>query len=156
QGVNAFRAMLDVGAELAALEAQVSKRVTRHRIGPAAARRSVLLLGGELAGGHNFNVVPERASFTLDRRINPEDDLGGERRRLFAVIERARRRGHRIEVETLQEGRASATSTDGPLARALASSIRDVSGNAVRFELCPGVLETRHYASLGIPALAYG
>ena len=24
------------------------------------------------------------------------------------------------------------------------------------FELCPGVLETRHYSGLGIPSLAYG
>ena len=43
-----------------------------------------------------------------------------------------------------------------PLARALASGIRAVTGRPARFELCPGVLETRHYAALGVPALAYG
>jgi len=31
-----------------------------------------------------------------------------------------------------------------------------VTGKAAPFELCPGVLETRHYAALGIPSLAYG
>src|SRR5262249_10095890 len=140
----------------AALERQVAKRATRHHIAPAAARRSVLLMGGEIAGGHNFNVVPERASFTVDRRINPEEDLDVERRRLMDVVERSRRRGHRSDVEPPGGGRASATRGDGPLARALAASTRDVHGRAARFELCPGVLETRHYAALGIPALAYG
>jgi len=27
---------------------------------------------------------------------------------------------------------------------------------AARFELCPGVLETRHYATLGVPSMSYG
>jgi acetylornithine deacetylase/succinyl-diaminopimelate desuccinylase-like protein len=31
-----------------------------------------------------------------------------------------------------------------------------VEGEPPRFELCPGVLETRWYAQLGIPAFAYG
>jgi len=156
RGVNAFRGMLDVAREFTRLEARVSRRLTKHRVGSAAARRSILLLGGELSGGHNFNVVPDRASFTVDRRTNPEEGLEAERESLLATIDRARRRGHEIDVEVLQEARASATSTGHPLARALAACIRDVTGRAARFELCPGVLETRHYAALGIPALAFG
>jgi acetylornithine deacetylase/succinyl-diaminopimelate desuccinylase-like protein len=141
---------------MAVLERQVSRRRTRFTIRPEAARRSVLLLGGELAGGHNFNVVPERVSFTVDRRINPEEDLEEERKRLFEVVDQVRRRGSKVEVEVLQEGRAAATSAKGKLARALAASIRTATGRTAAFELCPGVLETRHYAAQGIPALAYG
>jgi len=156
RGVNAFRGMLDVAGALAALEGEVRQRASAFRINPDAARRSVLLLGGELTGGHNFNVVPERASFTVDRRTNPEEDFDVERDRLFEVVEQARSRGVKCEVNVLQEGRSSATSARSALARALGSSVRGVTGRAARFELCPGVLETRHYAALGIPALAYG
>jgi acetylornithine deacetylase/succinyl-diaminopimelate desuccinylase-like protein len=113
-------------------------------------------MGGEVAGGHNFNVVPERVSFTVDRRPNPEEDFDTERDALFRVIKKARARGIRCDIEVLQEGRSAATEPDGALGRALASSIRGVTGRSARFELCPGVLETRHYAALGIPALAYG
>jgi acetylornithine deacetylase/succinyl-diaminopimelate desuccinylase-like protein len=116
----------------------------------------VLLLGGEVAGGHSFNVVPALASFTVDRRTNPEEDFDAERQRLFDAIAHPLDRGLRAEVEVLQEGRSSATSARGRLARALVASIRGVTRRAARFELCPGVLETRHYAALGIPALAYG
>ena len=156
RGVNAFRGMLDIASAMGRLADQVAKRRTGFAIDPDAARRSVLLMGGEISGGHNFNVVPDRASFTVDRRINPEEDLETERARLLDVVERARSRGWDVEVEELQRGRSASTSEDEPLARALSASIREVTGRPARFELCPGVLETRHYAALGIPALAYG
>lgn len=155
-GVNAFRRMLDVAGRFAALEAEVSQRRTAHEIEPEAAKRSVLLLGGELEGGHNFNVVPDRVSFTIDRRPNPEEDFDAEREALYRVVEEARASGIECDVELLQEGRSAATDANGELGRALASSIKGVTGKSARFELCPGVLETRHYAALGVPALAYG
>lgn len=156
RGENAFRGMLAVAGMFADLEAKVSRRRTGFSIAPEAARRSVLLLGGELSGGHNFNVVPDQVSFTLDRRPNPEEDFDAEREALFEVIERARERGIRCEADLFQEGRSAATPSDGELGRSLASSIRRVTRRRPRFELCPGVLETRHYAALGIPSLAYG
>lgn len=156
RGVNAFRGMLTVAEMFRALEDEVSTRQTRFAARPEAARRSVLLLGGEMSGGHNFNVVPDRVSFTLDRRTNPDEDFDAERARLLEVVERARAQGVKCDVDVLQEGRSAATDTEGALARALASSIRGVTTRSAPFELCPGVLETRHYAALGIPALAYG
>ena len=156
RGVNAFSGMLEVAGTLAALTAEAASRRTAFNIKPDAARRSVLLLGGELSGGHNFNVVPNRVAFTVDRRTNPEEDFQVERRRLFDVIDQARARGVKCDVEVLQEGISSATDANGELARALGSSIRGVTGRTAPIELCPGVLETRHYAALGIPALAYG
>jgi succinyl-diaminopimelate desuccinylase len=156
RGINAFRGMLDIAQSFAALEAEVSERRTAYAISPEAARRSVLLLGGELSGGHNFNVVPDRVSFSLDRRPNPEEDFDVERARLLDVVRAARDRRVNCDVEIMQEGRSAATPADGALGKALASSIRGVTRGRARFELCPGVLETRHYAALGIPALAYG
>ena len=156
RGVNAFRGALTVGEMFAALDREVSGRRTRYNIQPEAAQRSVLLLGGELTGGRNFNVVPDRVSFTVDRRTNPEEDFEVERQRLFALIDEARAQGIRCTVEVLQEGRSAATDAKGILGRALSSSIRAVTRSTPRFELCPGVLETRHYAALGIPAFAYG
>lgn len=60
--------------------------------------------------------------------------------------------GADVDVEVLQAQPASRTDPDHPAARALA---RCVEGEA-RFELCPGVLDTRWYSQLGIPAFAYG
>jgi succinyl-diaminopimelate desuccinylase len=139
-----------------ALNARISERRTGFTIEPEKARRSILLLGGELSGGHNFNVVPDRVSFTIDRRTNPEEDFEVERAALLEIVEQARARGIDCGVEITQEGRSAFTDADDPLAVALAASIQRVTRKSPRFELCPGVLETRHYAALGIPALGYG
>ncbi|HSJ63928.1 MAG TPA: ArgE/DapE family deacylase [Gemmatimonadaceae bacterium] len=156
RGVNAFLGMLSVANRLAELNGRVSERRTGFDIAPEAAKRSVMLLGGELSGGRNFNVVPDRVSFTVDRRPNPEEDFDLERDALLEVIDQARADGIDCEAEVMQEGRSASTDPSGPLGRALSASIASVTGKPARFELCPGALETRHYAALGIPALAYG
>ena len=48
------------------------------------------------------------------------------------------------------------TEGEAYLARALAESIVDVTGERAAFEPCPGLLEIRFYAERGVPALAYG
>jgi succinyl-diaminopimelate desuccinylase len=121
-----------------------------------ASRRSILLVGGRVDAGTNFNAVPDRCRFTVDRRTNPDEDFDAEKARLLEDIGRASGDSAAIHVETIQEGRSSLTPTDGPLARALSESIRDVTGESASFETCPGLLENRFYAERGVPALAYG
>ena len=121
-----------------------------------ASRDSVLLVGGRVDAGTNFNAVPARCTFTIDRRMNPDEDFEAEKRRLFDELDRARRDGADIAVRTIQEGRPAATSEESALARALADSIDEVTGKPATFEICPGLLEIRFYAEQGVPALAYG
>jgi succinyl-diaminopimelate desuccinylase len=153
---NPFEAMLSVAQRLRELKAEIGSRRTRFAIQPAAARNSILLLGGQCQGGTNFNVVPAGCSFTIDRRTNPEENLAAEKRRLLGILRQFKRTGMDLDVEILQEGQPSAAPEGHELSRALASSIRQVSRKAPRFEMCPGLLETRFYARPGVPALAYG
>jgi succinyl-diaminopimelate desuccinylase len=152
-GVNAFERMLDLAQTLRALKSEVEARITQLPIEPAAARHSILMLGGCATAGANFNVVPAACSFTVDRRLNPEEDFDEERRRLLDAIESS---GVDATVEILQEGRASATPENGAVAGTLARCIRRVTGREPRFEMCPGLLEIRFYAEVGLPAFAFG
>ena len=156
QGVNAFEGMLEVARDLQELKREVETRVTSFAIAPEAARRSILLLGGRTEGGANFNAVPERCSFTVDRRINPEEDFVQEKQRLLDTIESARRRGIDLEVEVFQEGHSCGSDENSALGQALARSIEQITGKPAAFEMCPGLLEIRFYAERGIPAFAYG
>ena len=155
-GRNAFESMLTAAQELMELKAKVHPRKTRCSIRPAAARHSILLLGGQCHGGMNFNAVPAECSFTVDRRTNPEEDLAAEKHRLFKIFRQLKRRGLDLEVELLQQGEPSATLRSNELARALAGAVEHVTRKAPRFEMCPGLLETRFYNRFGVPALAYG
>jgi succinyl-diaminopimelate desuccinylase len=156
QGVNAFERMLVIARELEKLKAEIEQRETAFPVRPRAARRSILMMGGECRGGSNFNVVPESCSFTVDRRINPEEDAATEKRRLLDILDRLRSDGIDHEVEILQEGSSSGLPEEHPLSRTLAQVVESVTGKPPAFEMCPGVLETRFYAGRGIPALAYG
>jgi len=156
EGVNAFEQMIPVAAELKKLKEEVETRTTAYRITPEAARGSILMMGGQAQAGTNFNVVPERFSFTVDRRINPEEDFAVEKQRLLSVFEDARAKGTNVEVKVLQEGATAGTPEDVSLGRTLGHYVREVTGRDARFEMCPGLLETRFYAERGIPAFAYG
>lgn len=156
QGINAFEHMLQVAAALQALKAEVEKHVTGYRIVPAAAAHSILMLGGRVEGGTNFNVVPEACMFTLERRFNPEEDLETEKAKLFTLLEKFRHQGIKLEIEILQEGHSSGIAEDHPIAAAMAETVKAVTGERPAFEMCPGILETRWYARKGIPAFAYG
>jgi succinyl-diaminopimelate desuccinylase len=142
EGINAFERMITVAQALQALKLEVE-----------GAQGSILMLGGRSEGGTNFNVVPDYCSFTVDRRINPDEDLEREKRRMFEVV---RSVGVDLDVEVLQEGRASNVDADDPVGRALARAVETVTGRAPKFEMCPGLLEIRFYAERGIPAFAYG
>ena len=156
EGVNAFEQMLRVCDAVSKLKSDVETRVTSFRIAPEAARRSILMIGGQAESGKNFNVVPDVCSFTIDRRTNPEEDFREEKRRLLAVLDEARASGIDLQVTVLQEGASAGVAEDSPLGTALARNIREVTSREARFEMCPGLLEIRFYAERGIPAFAYG
>lgn len=156
KGENAFERMHRVVERLQELKREVEQRVTALEIGADQARNSILLIGGQSGGGTNFNVVPDRCWFTIDRRINPEENITGEKARILNVLEGCKGDGIRLEWEMLQEGSSASSHQDEPLGKAVAEAVKHVTGEAARFELCPGLLETRFYAARGIPAYAYG
>jgi acetylornithine deacetylase/succinyl-diaminopimelate desuccinylase-like protein len=156
QGANAFERMHRVVERLQELKREVEQRSTRCAVGAEQRRNSILMLGGQSGGGTNFNVVPEECWFTVDRRINPEENLAEEKAKLLGALEECKQMGIPLEWEVLQEGGSAASGKDEALGNALARSVQAVTGEAAGFEMCPGLLETRFYVEAGMPAYAYG
>jgi succinyl-diaminopimelate desuccinylase len=168
RGENAFERMHRVVERLLVLKREVESRTRQYTIGDepdvknghaspdSRGRHSILMVGGQSGGGSNFNVVPERCWFTVDRRINPEESLQTEKARLIGVFEECQREGIPLQWEILQEAPSAATDADANLGQVLRKSVADITGKPPRFEMCPGLLETRFYAAQGIPAYAYG
>jgi acetylornithine deacetylase/succinyl-diaminopimelate desuccinylase-like protein len=93
----------------------------------------------------------------VDRRFNPEEELDEELSRLTGMIEEAAdAAGADVAIKVLQAQPSGSTDQDHPAAQALASCVEAVEGARPTFQLCPGVLDTRWYSQLGIPAFAYG
>jgi len=156
EGINAFEEMLPIANALLELKKEVEERITDYKVMPEAARHSILMMGGQSGGGSNFNLVPGEFSFTLDRRINPEEELETEKQKLVDVLGTIRNEGIDLDYQIFQEGYSSGVREDTPLALSLAKNIESITGNPPEFEMCPGLLEIRFYAQKGIPAFAYG
>jgi succinyl-diaminopimelate desuccinylase len=156
QGANAFERMQRVVEQLQELKREVEQRSTRCAIGAEQRRNSILMLGGQSGGGTNFNVVPEECWFTVDRRINPEENLAEEKARLLGALEECKQMEIPLEWEVFQEGGSAVSGEGEALGKTLSRSVQSVTGEAACFEMCPGLLETRFYAAAGMPAYAYG
>jgi acetylornithine deacetylase/succinyl-diaminopimelate desuccinylase-like protein len=156
-GVNAFERMIAVARPLTELAHRLVEERTAFPLPDDDARGSMLVVGGAAGAGANFNVVPGSAWFSVDRRFNPEEDLDEELARLTGMIEAAAAdAGADVAIDVLQRQPSGRTDAEHPAALALARVVGEVEGAAPRFELCPGSLDTRWYAQLGIPAFAYG
>jgi succinyl-diaminopimelate desuccinylase len=145
EGVNAFERMIQIAEPLTRLSRELLEQ------------HSMLVIGGQAGAGAGFNVVPGSAWFSVDRRFNPEEDLDSELARLTGTInEAAAEAGAEVDIEVLQEQPSGSTDDEHPAAQALANCVEAVEGAAAEFQLCPGVLDTRWYSELGIPAFGYG
>lgn len=156
EGRNAFEAAIPLLRDLQRLKATVEARRTAWPAGGPDAQRSILMLGGEVEGGHQFNVVPDRFAFTIERRFNPEERLEDVSAELHGVIEAARARGQDADVVVIQQAVASAVDAGSPLVSRLSRAVQHVTGTAPACELCPGLLESRFYSEASVPAVAYG
>jgi acetylornithine deacetylase/succinyl-diaminopimelate desuccinylase-like protein len=157
EGINAFEQMIRIAEPLARLSRELLDKRTSFPVETEEAGGSMLVVGGQAGAGAGFNVVPGSAWFSVDRRFNPEEDLEEELARLTRTVEgAARAAGAVVDVEVLQAQPSGRTDQDHPAARTLARCVESVEGGSARFRLCPGVLDTRWYSQLGIPAFAYG
>jgi succinyl-diaminopimelate desuccinylase len=159
RGRNAFTDALALVNELAPLRDELTTRHSPLQFGSEDPRasQSILLLGGHAEGGVNFNVVPDRFSFTIDRRPNPEEDHDKARDELLSALENARlSQGLDVIWDVLQDCTGGMTAPDDPLIQAVVASTEHHTGTRPTITCCPGVLETRIYQRLGIPAIAFG
>ena len=157
QGVNAFEHMIRIAEPLTELSHELLDKRTSYPVESEEAAGSMLVVGGQAGAGAGPGAVPGSAWFSLDRRFNPEEELDEELARLTGMIEAAATAaGAEVTVEVLQAQPSGSTEESHPAARALAGCAAAVMAAAPRFEMCPGVLDTRWYAQLGIPAFAYG
>jgi acetylornithine deacetylase/succinyl-diaminopimelate desuccinylase-like protein len=149
--------MIGIAEPLTRLAHQLRTQRTSSPGDSDEAAASTLVVGGQAAAGAAFNVVPGSAWFSVDRRFDPEEDLDTELSRLTDIISiRARSIGAEVEIDVLQRQPSGSTDQSHPAAHALADCIAAVEGARPAFRMCPGVLDTRWYSELGIPAFAYG
>ena len=158
EGVNAFAAAIDVAVGLRELEHVLRERRSDLEFSSTSDRasESIMLIGGVSGGGTNFNIVPSEFSFTVDRRPNPDENYEEAKRDLLDVLASFMERGVELDWEILQDAPSAVTPVGGDFVQTVAAAVNEVTGALPTVTCCPGVLETRIYNQLGIPAVAFG
>lgn len=117
------------------------------------------LVVGLIEGGINTNVVPDRVTLRIDRRVVPEEDAARARERIEAVVRDAVRDRPGIGVE-IREVLATVPMRTLPgadtLTHALQAAAREVIGIDIPAEGVPLYTDARLYCEAGVPTVIYG
>ena len=164
-GKQAHAAMPETGVD--ALEAATGILAALYESRPAlAATRSAVagitaptLNVGLIKGGINTNVVPDRVTFRLDRRIIPEEDCAVVERDLRDMLVTAAARCPGISVDIkrimLAEPLAPRPGTER-ICTAIQRHGRAVLGLDLPVVGVQLYTDARHYTARGIPTVLYG
>jgi len=146
RGKNAFLGACRLALELDALNASLKKKKSKKNTFADIEKYPTLVPGGRAEGGVKFNTVPGEFSFTVDRRILPEENAKDARREIQKKIDEfiANNPGYGVNVETILEVKSDGVSTECPIARALAKSVEAVKGKPAPFYMFPAFHDMRY------------
>src|SRR5580704_14537634 len=114
---------------------------------------------GLIKGGINTNVVPDRVTFRLDRRMIPEENPAAVEAELRGVIADAAKAYPEAKVEVrriLLAEPLMPTPAGEKLTRTLCGFASQIMGEEVKAGGVPLYTDARHYAKAGVPIVLYG
>ena len=153
-GIDALEAATAILSALYGWRGSLSERVSAlPGIG------SPQLTVGLIKGGINTNVVPDRVTFRLDRRMIPEENPAEVEGELRRVIEdaAASRPGVTVAIRRILLAEPLVPHAGGQkLTEALCRHATSVMGEPVAAKGVPLYTDARHYAAAGIPTVLYG
>ncbi len=159
KGVNALEKM---SALVLALDGY-KRRLARHTFRTPDGRRlrPTLNLGGVFASGEGgkVNTVPAAASFTIDRRVLPIEEVHAAERELRAALKAAAKKipQCRITIEKISDNYSCYNAPTHPLFAAMRQSVARVRRRKAKFMVSTGFNDMHFFAKvLKIPTLGYG
>ena len=117
------------------------------------------LVIGLVSGGINTNVVPDRVTFRLDRRIVPEEDAAEAERVLSARLHElaAKWPGIRLQVKRILLAKPfTPVAGQDKLIASIGRNAERVLGEKIETHGVPLYTDARHYSAAGIPTVLYG
>jgi acetylornithine deacetylase/succinyl-diaminopimelate desuccinylase family protein len=164
RGKQAHAAMPETGAD--ALEAATQilntlyaerKKLGRHK-SKSPGIGSPKLTVGLISGGINTNVVPDKVTLRLDRRLIPEENGARVEKALSALIRKAgARKGIKLDIRRviLAEPLRPRKGID-ELVEPLQRYAREYFKVRIKPTGVPLYTDARHYSAAGIPTVLYG
>jgi succinyl-diaminopimelate desuccinylase len=154
EGIDALEAATGILAELYALRKTYAEI---HSNTPGIGSPTLVI--GLIEGGVNTNVVADRVSFRLDRRIIPQESAADVEAELTARIRAAGARWPGVEVEVRRILLASPfvpIAGQEKLVAVIRNAARSVLGEDIETRGVPLYTDARHYSAADVPTILYG
>ena len=160
QGRNAFEAMLAVAGHLQRHRNELATVVRPYRDFNGKDRYPTLNIGGVFKGtGQKVNTVPGDATFSIDRRVLPNERLGQVERELRSCIAvgAAMQPQVRCRVETALRIDPCVMDAAADFPQRFARSVRAVRRRSAEFRVATGFTDLHYFVEeAGIPGIGYG
>jgi succinyl-diaminopimelate desuccinylase len=159
KGINALEKMSALVLALEDHKRELARRAFRAPDGQTL--RPTLNVGGVFGAGPGgkINIVPAQASFSIDRRVLPNETVAAAERELRAFLRKAERSipGCRIAIEKVSHNHPCFTPPVHPFFAAMAGCVRRVRGSRAVFGCSTGFNDMHFFAQYRrIPTLGYG
>ena len=165
RGKSAHAARPDTGHDALAAATKALSALYAHRADLAQIHSAIdgidspSITVGLIEGGINTNVVPDKVTFRLDRRMIPEEDADQVETSLCALIEAAvaECEGISVEIRRVMRAQPLAPLDDAqPLIDTLQRHATETFGTEIPVNGVPLYTDARLYMQEGIPTVIYG
>lgn len=161
QGNNAFEAMAELVWRLQNWKKELQIPARRWRDPNGQERWPTVNVGGVFGGGigDKVNTVPARATFSIDRRVLPNETMAQVEEELRAALERAAAslRGVKVRVHTRLRIDPCVAQSTGTLPQSFARAVQRVRRRASVFSATRGFTDLHYFvAEGGLPGIGYG
>ena len=161
EGVNAFEAMAELVYRLQRFKKELEVPSRRYRDFAGHERSPTINIGGGFngSGGDKVNTVPARASFSIDRRILPNESLAQAERELRQALARSagKQRQLKYQVRPCLAIDPCVVDPGHPLPRSFARAVQAVRRHAAGFRSTSGFTDLHYFVEDGgVPGIGYG
>ena len=155
-GVNAVEKMAKAILELNKLQETLQTRETKAPM-MSEAKTATIMVGGTIQGGLKTNIVPDKCTISLDRRLIPEETMEDAKKEILNVLENLKREDPEFnyDVKTIQEADAAWTDENEQIVQSAKKCVQKVLGKEPDIKGLTGYTDLRVFAK-SMPGIIYG
>ena len=160
-GLNAFEKTAELVTALQPLKEEFGKPNRTFKMPPDIERQPTINIGGVFSGtsGDKVNTVPAQLTFSIDRRIPPNERLHQAESELRGAIKAACNNIPELKVNVKSALRIEPclVDTEEPLVQEFSQSVRAIRRNPVKWAPAAGFTDLHFFVEDGkLPGVGYG
>ncbi len=160
-GLNAFEKTAELVAALQPLKEEFDKPQRIFKMSPDIERKPTINIGGVFSGtsGDKINTVPAQVTFSIDRRIPPNERLHQAEAELRGAIQAACKTipDLKVDVKTALGIEPCLVDSEETLVREFSRSVRAIRRNPVKWAPAGGFTDLHFFVEDGkLPGVGYG